>query len=95
MALKSTRLKHHPCRHFSNRHSANIVPALALPNPEGPLEASHSMEASHLSATGWNRGGLQGGSPGGLWCLVSSESTLLSPNPPLGLLTFCFTGSGL
>ena len=30
----------------------------------GPPEASHSMEASRLSVTGWHRGGLQGGPRG-------------------------------
>ena len=68
----------HPYKHSTNR-------------PQRSPEASHPMEESHTSATGWHRGGLQGGPLEGLWRLIS-EPTLLYPDSLLCLLTFCFTG---
>ena len=53
------------------------------------------MEASCPSATGWHRGGLQGGPLEGFWGLASDEPTLVSPDPPLCHLMFHFTDSGL
>ena len=62
----------------------------------GPAEAGHPVAASFLSATGRHRVGLQGGSlGGGFWRLASAESIPFFSGPPLFLLTFCFTSSGL
>ena len=63
--------------------------------PEGPEKASHPVEASHPSATGWHKGGPQGSPPEGLIRPAFSEPIILSPEAPLGLLSFCFTSSGL
>ncbi len=52
-------------------------------------------EASHLSATRWTRGGLQGRPLDDLWSLASSELTSCLSCSLLGLLIFCFTDSGL
>ena len=60
----------------------------------GPPEASHPMEASCLSATGWHKSGLHGGPPGGLCRLASSEHTLY-PITLLYDLMFHFTDSCL
>ena len=57
-------------------------------------EASHLMQASYLSATGWHRGGLHGRLPGGPQ-KTSSLPSVLSPDPLLCPLSFHFTGSGL
>ena len=61
----------------------------------GPPEASHPMEASHPSATGWHRGGLQGGPPEGLQRFASSETTLLYLALSVCHLMFHVTSSGL
>ena len=53
------------------------------------------MEASCPSASGWHRGGLQGGPLEALRRLASSEPTLLSPDPRLCHLMFRLTSSGL
>ena len=64
-------------------------------SPRGPPVASHHVEVTQLSLTRMQRGRLQGGPREGLWRFVSSEPSLWSFRPPLCLMTFCFTSSGL
>ena len=72
----------------------NVCRDVISPTNIAPSEASHTMDASRHSSRGWHRGGLQGGPLEGLHRLATSEPTLSSPDPPLCLLTLCFTGSG-
>ncbi len=72
-------------------------PPLCLHSPLGGRLCSTEkcLWGSRPSVTGWHRGGLQGRPPAGLQSLASSQPTLLSPDPPLCLLTLRFTGPGL
>ena len=60
-----------------------------------PSEANLPREVSHLLATAWHRGGLQGGPLQSPWSLACSGTTLLSPDPPLCFLPFHVTRPSL